>query len=183
MYDTYRICVRRIIRVCTHLSGNLSNVRILLSIPNAHYISVQLVHDKKNPSDEECGETARFVTNVFTCTEPVSGILLKREPLTRCKRGRWARSRHALLVAYVLQQQSAVPGTVPWCCCIIRHTNKIEATKRCRTSRSDLQQQQRSSIMMHPSCRPAAQRQRCSHAPIQFSMHVDMVLVPGALRA
>ena len=139
MYDTYRVCVRRIIRVCTHLSGNLSNVRILLSIPNAHYISVQLVHDKKNPSDEECGETVCFVANAFKCTEPVSDILLKRESLTRCKRGRWARSRQALLVVYVLQQHSVVPGTAHCCCCIMCHTNKIEATKKCRASHSDLQ--------------------------------------------
>ena len=39
-----------------------------------------LVHDK-NLSDEERGETARFVANAFNCAERVSGILLKRECL------------------------------------------------------------------------------------------------------
>ena len=106
----------------------------------------------KNPSDEECGETVCFVANAFKCTEPVSDILLKRESLTRCKRGRWARSRQALLAVYVLQQDAVVPDTVHCCCCIMCHT-KIEATKMCRVSRSDLQQQQRCSIM-HPSGRP-----------------------------
>ena len=95
----------------------------------------------------------------------VSGILLKRESLTRCKRGRWARSRQALLVVYVLQQHAVVPDTVHCCRCIMCHT-KIEATKKCRVSRSDLQQRQRSIIMMHPSGHPAARQQRRSHAPI-----------------
>ena len=154
MYDTYRVCVRRISRVRTNLSGNINNFYMLLSIPNCHYISVQIgtVHVNKNPSDGECGETARFVANAFKCAEPVSGILLNRESLTRCKRGRWARSRQALLAVYVLQQDAVVPDTVHCCCCIMCHT-KIEATKMCRVSRSDLQQQQRCSIM-HPSGHP-----------------------------
>ena len=42
MYHTYRACVRRIIRVRTILSGGLNNVRILLSIPNTDYNSVQI---------------------------------------------------------------------------------------------------------------------------------------------
>ena len=154
MYDTYRVCVRRISRVRTNLSGNINNFYMLLSLPNCHYISVQIgtVHVNKNPSDGECGETARFVANAFKCAEPVSGILLNRESLTRCKRGRWARSRQALLAVYVLQQDAVVPDTVHCCCCIMCHT-KIEATKMCRVSRSDLQQQQRCSIM-HPSGHP-----------------------------
>ena len=138
MYHTYRACVRRIIRVRTNLSGSLNNVRTLLSIPNADYIFVQIctmVHDQKNPRDEECSETARFVANAFKCAEPVSGILLKRESLTRCKRGRWARSRQALVVVYVLQQHSAAPGTAHCCGFIMCHTNKIESTKMCRASR------------------------------------------------
>ena len=36
---------------------------------------------KKNPSDGECGETARFVANAFKCAERVLGVLLKRESL------------------------------------------------------------------------------------------------------
>ena len=64
-----------------------------------------------------------------------------------------------------IQQHCVVPGTVHCCCCIMCHM-KIEATEKCRASRSDLQQQQRSSIMMHPSGDPAARRQRCSHATI-----------------
>ena len=141
MYDTYRVCARRITRVRTNFSVDINNVHTLLSIPNFHYISVQIgaVHDKKKTSDGECGETARFVANAFKCAAPVSGILLKRESLTRCKRGRWARSRQALLVVYVLQQHSVVPGTAHCCCCIMCHTNKIEATKKCRASHSDLQ--------------------------------------------
>ena len=48
---------------------NVNNVHMLLSTPNAHYISVQIgtVHDKKNPSDGECGETALLVANAFEC--------------------------------------------------------------------------------------------------------------------
>ena len=46
---------------------------------------------------------------------------------TRCKRGRWARSRQALLV-YVLQQHSVLPGTIHCCCgvvsCVIRPKSK-----------------------------------------------------------
>ena len=93
----------------------------------------------KNPSDEKCGETARFVANAkcVRSAERVSGILLRRESLPRCKRGRWARSRQALLVVYVLQQNSVVPGTMHCCCFIIRHTNKIAATKSAGL-RSDL---------------------------------------------
>ena len=48
-------------------------------------------------------------------------------------------------------------------CCIVCHTNKIEATKSAGP-RSDLQQCSR--IMMHPSGYPDARRQRCSHVPI-----------------
>ena len=119
----------------------------------------------KNPSDEEQRDGS-FRCKCFKCTEPVSGILLKRESLTRCKQGRWARSRQAQLVVYALQQHSVVPGTVHCCCCIMCHTNKI-TKKKCRVSCSDLQQQQRSSIMMHPSGHPVARRQRRgSHAPI-----------------
>ena len=142
------------------------NVHMLLSIPNTHYISVQIgtVHHKKKTSDGERGETARFVVNAFKCAEPVSGTLLNRASLVRCKRGRWARSRQALLVVDVLQPHAVVPDTVHCCCCIMCHT-KIEATKKCRVSRSGLQQRQRCSIM-HPSSHPAAQ-QRCSHAPIR----------------
>ena len=52
--------------------------------------------------------------------------------------------------------------------CIMCNTTNIEATKKCRASRSDIWplQQQCSSIMMHPSGHPAARRQRRSHAPI-----------------
>ena len=150
---------------------------MLLSIPNCHYISVQIgtVHVNKNPSDGECGETARFVANAFKCAEPVSGILLNRESLTRCKRGRWVRSRQALLAVYVLQQDAVVPDTVHCCCCIMCHT-KIEATKMCRVYRSDLQQQQRCSIM-HPSGHPAARQQRCSHVPIPRRAK-EMIIIP-----
>ena len=75
--------------------------------------------------------------------------------------------KHYLLSTwYVLQQHSVVPGTVHCCFCIMCHTNKIEAMKKRRASRSDLQQQHRSRIMMHPSGHPAGRRQRCSHAPI-----------------
>ena len=121
---------------------------------------------KKNPSDGECGETARFVANAFKCAAPVSGILLKRESLTRCKRGRWARSRQALLIVYELQQHAVVLDTVHYVCYYIMCHTKIEATKKCRVSRADLQQQQRISIMMHPSGHPAARQQRCSDVPI-----------------
>ena len=68
--------------------------------------------------------------------ECVSGILLVRTCFrypaqtrvpTRCKRGRWARSRQALLV-YVLQQHSVLPGTIHCCCgvvsCVIRPKSK-----------------------------------------------------------
>ena len=123
MYDTYRVCARRITRVRTNFSVDINNVHTLLSIPNFHYISVQIgaVHDKKKTSDGECGETARFVANAFKCAAPISGILLKRESLTRCKRGRWARSRQALLAV-------CVPDTVHCVCCIMCHT-KIKQRK------------------------------------------------------
>ena len=63
---------------------------------------------------------------------------------------------------------SVVPGTIHCCCCCIMwYTNKIEATKKCLASHSDLQQQH-SSIMLHPSGHPAAGRKRCMHAPIPF---------------
>ena len=35
----------------------------------------------KNPIDEKCGETVRFVANACECPERVSGFLLKRDPL------------------------------------------------------------------------------------------------------
>ena len=75
----------------------------------------------KNPSDEEQRDGS-FRCKCFKCTEPVSGILLKRESLTRCKQGRWARSRQAQLVVYALQQHSVVPGTVP-CPCFFYHVS------------------------------------------------------------
>ena len=84
--------------------------------------------------------------------------------------------KHYLLSTwYVLQQHSVVPGTVHCCCCIMYHT-KIEATKKCRVSRSDLQQQQRCSIM-HPSGHPAARQQRCSHVPIPRRAK-EMIIIP-----
>ena len=106
--------------------------------------------------------------------EWVSGILLARTGFrypaqtrvpTRCKRGRWARSRQALLVVYVPQQHSEVPDTILLLLLYHVSYNKIEATKKCGASRYDLQQQ-RSRIMMHPSYHRAARRQRRSHAPI-----------------
>ena len=66
-----------------------------------------LVHE--NPSDEQFGETVWFVANAFKRAEPVSGILLKRESLTRCKLSRWPRSRQGLHGVSVLQQHSVVP--------------------------------------------------------------------------
>ena len=87
---------------------------------------------------------------------------------TRCKRSRWARSRQALLVVYVLQQHSVLPGTIHCCCCsIMCHTNKAEAAKKGLFAlTSDLPQYQRTRIMMRPSGHPAARRQTCTHAPI-----------------
>ena len=89
---------------------------------------------------------------------------------TRFRRGRWARSRQALLVVSILQQHSVAPGTVHCCCCdvvscAIRTKLMIRKSAGLLALTSDLQQQ-RSSIMMHPSGHPPARRQRCSHAPI-----------------
>ena len=80
---------------------------------------------------------------------------------TRCKRGRWARSRQALRVVYVLQQHSVVPGTT---LLLLLYHVLYEPNRRQQKSaglRSDLH-----SIVIHPSGHAAPQRQRCSHAPI-----------------
>ena len=106
----------------------------------------------KHPTDEKCGKAG------FRCPAQT------RVP-ARCKRGRWARSRQALLVVYVPQQHSEVPDTILLLLLYHVSYNKIEATKKCGASRYDLQQQ-RSRIMMHPSYHRAARRQRRSHAPI-----------------
>ena len=89
---------------------------------------------------------------------------------TRCQRGRWARSRQALLVVYVLQHQLVEPGSAVHCCCdvvscAIRTKLKLRRSVGFLALTSDLPQQ-RSNIMMHPSSHLAARRQRCSHAPI-----------------
>ena len=119
---------------------------MLLKIPNVHYVCVQIgtLVSLQIRARRRAGSTY-----------PAQTLLP-----TRCKRGRWGRSRQALLIVYVLQHHSVVS-----CCCIMYHMNKLEATKKCGTSRSDLQRQ-RSSFMMHPSGHPAARQQRCSHAPI-----------------
>ena len=58
------------------------------------------------------------------------------------------------------------PGAIQCrCCSIVCHTNKIDATKMCGASPSDLPHQ-RSSIMMHSSGDLAARRHRRSHAAI-----------------
>ena len=83
---------------------------------------------------------------------------------TRCKRGRWARSRQALPVVYVLQH-SVVPGCCDVVSCAIRTKLKPRKGAGLLALTHDLQQQ-RSSIIMHPSGHPDARRQRYSHAPI-----------------
>ena len=80
-------------------------------------------------SHERAAEPLILVGNAecMRGADRVSGILVKRESLNRCKRGRWARSRQARLVVYILKQHSAVLGTVHCCCCFMYHTNTTEA--------------------------------------------------------
>ena len=57
----------------------------------------------KNPSDEKCGETARFVAkwNACECTERVSGILLTCESLPGANEvGGHDRGKHYVLSTY-----------------------------------------------------------------------------------
>ena len=58
------------------------------------------------------------------------------------------------------------------------HMNKIEATKKCGSH-------QQHDAPIWPSCCTRTEMQRPSDAvpPTSFNMHVDMVLVPCALRA
>ena len=96
------------------------------------------------------------------CAERVSGILYKRESLPGANEvGGHDRGKHYLLSTYYSSTLSYL--ALYTAAAVVSCT--IEATKKCGTSRSDLQQQH-SSIMMHPCGHPAARRQRCSHAPI-----------------
>ena len=55
----------------------------------------------KNPSDEKCGETARFVANACKRAERVSGILFKRESLPGANEvGGHDRGKNYLLATY-----------------------------------------------------------------------------------
>ena len=119
-------------------------------------------------------ETTHVASNACKCAQRVSGILLKREsrPGANEVRGHH-RGKHYLLSTYYSSTLYYLALHCCCCCCIVCHTNKIEATEECGASRSDLQQQ-RSSIMMHPSGHPAARQQRCSHAPTR-SRHTRSV--------
>ena len=127
----------------------------------------KLVHDEKKSSDVRAARPLVSLQMRNACeARAVFRYPAQTRVPTRCKGGRWARSWQALLVVYVLQQHSLVPGAIRCCCdvvsCAIRTKLKLRKSTGPLALTSDLQQQR--NIMMHPSGYPAAQRQRCSHA-------------------
>ena len=155
------------------LSGIIDAVGISLRIPKVNHISVQIGtwYTIKTKSSDERAARPLVSSQMRHACEARAGFRYPAQTRvpTRCKLGRWARSRQVLLVVYVLQPHSVVPCTMHCCCdvCLMCHTTKNESVRSAgRFALTSDQQQQCCSIMMHPSGHHAAGRQRRSHAPI-----------------
>ena len=100
-----RICVIRTGYVNTsYHAGTYQSVRKYKDYSNIFKDAKCSLHFRtlwymmKHPSDEKCGETARFVANACKRAERVSGILFKRESLPGANEvGGHDRGKHYLL--------------------------------------------------------------------------------------
>ena len=150
----YRVCESYVVSYgYIPKSGNIKNIRILLWIPNAHNVSVHKLFMINTAGPLDLLQIRNGTHVIRTGKGPC-----RREYL-RCKRGRWARSRQALLAANVLQQHSVVPRTIHcrWCLsCVIRTKSKLRkrgfAPMMMPDQSSSLHSQTYNSIIMtHPT--------------------------------